>query len=371
MNHLAWVITAAPSYARSQTALEALKARGVPYTVVTCAAARVREYGDVASLISQHGHPVLPVPSLVAGSSREAQGLTNALTELLLVQALASLEATDVVVVADRAETVSVSRAAKQLGCTLWHLQGGEVSGSIDDRARHANTAFADWHLVATEQAAAHVTAMLAAQERDTSRVVLTGCPSVDLACAAARAPLTGILGGGTGADVDLTRPYAVVVEHPVTEEAEYAGSQIATLMAAMAELDGLPVVWQWPGPDAGGGPIERALSQMEHQHQERPWHYFHRMPPADYYRLLKGAAVLVGNSSVGIRECSALGVPVVNVGTRQRTRERGPNVIDVGYDAAAISSAVQWQAGRSIPRSSLYGDGHAGARIAEVIAHG
>ena len=99
-------------------------------------------------------------------------------------------------------------------------------------------------------------------------------------------------------------------------------------------------------------------------------FHLFRNMFPEDFLRLLCGATAIVGNSSVAIRECSFLGVPAVNIGTRQLGRERGCNVVDVGHDRREIAAAIHAHVGRSRPkRDVLYGDGKAGARIADCLA--
>jgi UDP-N-acetylglucosamine 2-epimerase len=93
-------------------------------------------------------------------------------------------------------------------------------------------------------------------------------------------------------------------------------------------------------------------------------------MAPMDFLRLIYHSRCLVGNSSVGIRECSFLGVPVVNIGSRQTGRDRGANVLDVDYDRASIADAIQTQAEkRRLPSDPLYGDGNAGPRIADAIS--
>ncbi len=363
---LAWVITAAPSYARSQTALEVLTARGVDYRVLTLAAANVREYGEVVMRIAAT-HPHAQLDSSFAGSRPIHQALTDMETGAALARYLeAHKNISDVVIMADRSETGPAAHTVKVMGRTLWHIQGGEVSGNLDDAVRDANTCYADWHLVSTEAARERVIAIGAHPDR----VILTGCSSVDLAHRAiltCRPLVTCAELGGTGADLDLSWPFALVIEHAVTTEYGQAPAQLLAIADALLELE-IPAVWQWPGPDAGAGDIARLLSRYEHERRELPWHYFRRLPPDRYYDLLRQCVVLIGNSSVGIRECSYLGVPVVNVGTRQQQRERGPNVVDVDYDSAAIVAAVQCQAGRLIERVSLYGDGHAGDRIAEVL---
>jgi UDP-N-acetylglucosamine 2-epimerase len=98
--------------------------------------------------------------------------------------------------------------------------------------------------------------------------------------------------------------------------------------------------------------------------------HFFKNMSPTDFLRLILNSKAIIGNSSVAIREASFLGVPAVNIGSRQRGRERGLNVVDVDYDRHDIRTAVEKQVavGR-LESDLLYGDGRAGERIAELLA--
>ena len=105
-------------------------------------------------------------------------------------------------------------------------------------------------------------------------------------------------------------------------------------------------------------------------RHGDGKLHFYRNFAPEDYARLIANAACVVGNSSSGLREGAYLGVPVVNVGTRQAGREHGPNVVDAGYEAAAISAAARQQIAHGrYERSEMFGDGSAGARIAERLA--
>jgi UDP-N-acetylglucosamine 2-epimerase len=142
----------------------------------------------------------------------------------------------------------------------------------------------------------------------------------------------------------------------------------IETLHAVTAI--GMPTLWFWPNVDAGTNGISsgvRAFRELEDPENIR---FFKGMAPLDFLRLAHASRCLVGNSSLGIRECSFLGVPAVNIGTRQTGRERGRNVIDTGYDREEIVAALQTHLrnGR-YQRDCLYGDGHAGERIARVLA--
>jgi UDP-N-acetylglucosamine 2-epimerase len=121
---------------------------------------------------------------------------------------------------------------------------------------------------------------------------------------------------------------------------------------------------------DAGSDGISKGIRHFRETHNVPFIYFFKNMSPEDFIRLLIGARCLVGNSSVGIREGSYLGLPVVNVGNRQAGRDRGPNVIDVGYVAVEIVDAVkQHMANGKYPSMNIYGDGRAGRRIAQLLA--
>jgi UDP-N-acetylglucosamine 2-epimerase len=175
---------------------------------------------------------------------------------------------------------------------------------------------------------------------------------------------------GGVGADVDLSGDYLVVLQHPVTTEYELARSQVWETLHAVSSLN-LPTIWFWPNVDAGSDGTSNGIRTFREKHTPARIHFFKHMDSLDFLRLAYHCRCLVGNSSVAIRECSYLGVPAVNVGGRQEGRDRGQNVIDVPHDRQAIERAVRQQVARPrYPMDTLYGDGRAGERIAELIAH-
>jgi hypothetical protein len=182
---------------------------------------------------------------------------------------------------------------------------------------------------------------------RDLDNVRITGCPSIDLA---AKAKELG----------PLSVAELVVLQHPVTTEVSLAGQQMQATIEALAPLDDR-VLWFWPGEDAGSDDMSKALRMAGIKPRRN-------MAPLEFLRTLLGARALIGNSSVGIRECSYLGVPVVNIGSRQQRRERGPNVVDVSHDKKLIRSAVYRQASGTVGGVELYGDGKSGARIAGIL---
>ena len=365
------VITARPSYSRIKTALEAMRSHpGIELQIVLAASALLDRYGRVADIIREDGFDIAAeVYSVLEGDdiAQSVRGVGIGLMELASV--LSRLDPDAVVTIADRYETIASAIAASYMNIPLIHIQGGELTGSIDNKVRHAVTKLADVHLVASELARHRVVAM----GEDPSMVVNTGCPSVDLAADVAQEPASDfdpfVRYTGAGPIFDLADGYVVVVQHPVTTEHTEARNQASQTLEAMSDLD-KPIFWFWPNVDAGSDGTSKALRMFRERHPDRLFHFFKNMQPTDFLRLIVNSRCLVGNSSVGIREGAFLGVPVVNIGTRQHGRERGPNVVDVPYDVEAIRTATRRQVrhGR-YPACHIYGDGTAGQRIADVTA--
>lgn len=365
------VITARPSYSRIKTALEAMREHpGIELRIVLAASALLDRFGRVADIVRKDGFDIAAeVYSVLEGDdiAQSVRGVGIALIEFASV--LSRLDPHAVVTIADRYETIANAIAASYMNVPLIHIQGGEFTGSIDNKVRHAVTKLADVHFVASELARHRVIGM----GEDPSLVVNTGCPSVDLAAAVGRRPGLDFdpfaRYTGTGPAFDLSDGYVVVLQHPVTTEHTQAQDQANRTLQAVVNLN-KPVFWFWPNVDAGSDGTSKALRVFRERQPDRPFHFFKNMLPNDFLRLIFNSACLIGNSSVGIREGAFLGVPVVNIGTRQNGRERGPNVIDVPYEVETIRAATlrQIRHGR-YPASHIYGDGTAGRRIAALAA--
>jgi UDP-hydrolysing UDP-N-acetyl-D-glucosamine 2-epimerase len=207
----------------------------------------------------------------------------------------------------------------------------------------------------------------------DPDAVIVTGCPSIDIAAVVLKEPELDFdpmkKYGGVGAPIDLSNGYLVVLQHPVTTEHSLARRHVQETLHAVAD-SGIPTFWFWPNPDAGSDGTSRGIRAFRENRNPRNVHFFKNMAPIDFLRVVYHSRCLVGNSSAGIRECSFLGVPVVNIGTRQAGRDRGSNVLDVGYERGEIARAIAQQAAHGrYPRDLLYGDGTAGPRIAAALA--
>ncbi len=365
------VVTARPSYSRIKTALHAMAEHpDIELQVVVGASALLGRYGDAARIIEADGFPIAArVFMVLEGENPAAMAKTTGIGLMELATVFGNLQPDAVVTVADRYETMSTAVAAAYMNIPLIHLQGGEVSGSIDEKVRHAVTKLADLHLVSTELAWKRVIAM----GEDPAHAHVTGCPSIDLAAEVVGEPALDFdpieRYGGVGASLDLSDGYVVVLQHPVTTEYELARRHALETLHAVRDA-GLPTLWFWPNPDAGSDGTSGAIRSFREVEQPDNMHFFKNMEPRDFLRLLINAGCLVGNSSVGIRESSYLGVPVVNIGARQDGRERGVNVVDVGYERDGIAGAIAHQRSQGrYPSDHLYGDGRAGPRIADIVA--
>ncbi|HEV2560413.1 MAG TPA: UDP-N-acetylglucosamine 2-epimerase [Microvirga sp.] len=365
------VITARPSYSRVRTLLRALEQRSdVQLQVVAASGALLDRYGNVTNVIEADGHKIdAKVYSLVEGETLLTSAKSTGLAIVELASVFDALRPDIVVTIADRYETLGTAVAASYTNIPLAHIQGGEVTGSIDEKVRHAVCKLADLHFPSTRLAAERIARL----GEDPHTIHWTGCPSVDIAAevgataGTAFDPFTEY--GGVGANIDVSRDFLVVMQHPVTTEFSDAGQQITETLEAIRTL-GMQTFWFWPNVDAGSD----AVSKMIRVYRERGWlpnvHFFRNLRPEDFLRLMLKSRCIIGNSSVTIREGSYLGVPAVNIGTRQQYRERGPNVIDVDYDRRSIESAVRRQCEHGhYQKSDLYGAGNAGERMAEVLA--
>src|SRR5262249_14372095 len=264
---------------------------------------------------------------------------------LLELPTLFELLRPDVVItVGDRFETMATAVAGAYMNIPLAHTMGGEVTGTIDESVRHAITKLAHLHLPANLAAAERIVRM----GEDPGRVFVVGCPRLDLVAELARTPLDGtdrvwLAREGVGATIDLEQPLLLVSQHPVTTEYGQGETQINATLAALAQLN-LPAIMLWPNVDAGSDDLARGIRKFRERHGELPIRYFKNIPVATYIRLMKQCACMVGNSSSAIREGPFLGVPAVNIGSRQSGRERGLNVIDCDHNSDQIHAAIQTQ---------------------------
>lgn len=363
------VVNSRANYARIKSVMRAIQQHNrLELQLVVGASALLYRYGNVVDLIRADGfEPSSVVYSIVEGENPTTMAKSTGMGIIELSSQFENLQPDIVLTVADRFETMATAIAASYMNIPLAHTQGGEVTGSIDESVRHAITKLAHIHFPATERAHEYVVRMGEAP----GTVHLTGCPAIDLLVDTDLSLTPDMLNEdrGTGAPLDPSEPYIVVLQHPVTTEYGSGFEQIGATLEAVDRL-GMQTVWLWPNVDAGSDDVSKGLRMYREDNPEANIHFYRNFPAEDYARLINNARALVGNSSSALREGAYLGVPAVNVGTRQTGREHAANVRHAVYDADAIETAVRDQIAHGrYDRSLMFGDGQAGVRIAKQLA--
>jgi UDP-hydrolysing UDP-N-acetyl-D-glucosamine 2-epimerase len=339
--------------------------------LVVGASALLDRFGSVVDVIEADGFtPDAKVTMIVEGETPSTMAKSTGLGLLELPTVFDHLKPDVVISVGDRFETMATAVAASYMNIPVAHTMGGEISGTIDESIRHAVTKLAHVHFPANTQAAERIVRM----GEDPGMVHVVGCPRVDL--------VSEIVGGdghvgsadwldreGAGAHITLDRPFLLVSQHPVTTEYGQGEQQINETLAALDALR-MPTIMLWPNADAGSEDIARGMRKFRENHRPEYIRFYKNFPIETYMRLMNSCACAIGNSSAPLREGAFIGVPTVNIGTRQCGRDRGPNVVDVGYERGQIVDAVKQQIAHGRYASDhLYGDGKSGPRIARVLA--
>ncbi len=276
--------------------------------------------------------------NVIEGGNHVTMAKTAGLTALEFTNSLYKLNPDMVIIRGDRFEQLAMAMASAYLKKTIAHIEGGDVTGTIDESIRHAITKLAHVHFVTNEDSRRRVIQM----GEHPKSVFNVGSPDVEFVALAEKKLDPKLLDTtGVGVHIDVRKPFLMVMQHPVTTESGNH-EHMETTLEAIDEL-GIPAVWFWPNSDAGTAEMSKAIRVYREQGKIKKGkiHFVTDLLPEDFIALLKQSKCLVGNSSAGIKECSYLGVPVVNIGTRQNKRLRGPNVVDVPYHKQRITSAI------------------------------
>lgn len=322
---------------------------------------------QLMKILVRDGFPIhARLPIFLEGGNPRVMAKTVGLCLLGLPNILQKLRPDIVVINGDRFEMLPIAFTAVSMNIHLAHIEGGDVSGTIDESVRHAITKLAHIHFPATARSANRIRTM--GENKD--HIFATGSPVIDTLVSLDLSLGNSIHGRYiiAGKHIDFTKPYMLILQHPVTTRYEKNRSETEELISAVDQFP-MQKLFLTPNIDAGSDGVSAALRTYRDQSPSGTAFYKY-FQPHDFYRIFNHAAVLVGNSSSFIREGAFLGVPAVIVGDRQQGRERGINVVEVGFDRADISAAIKKQLVRGrYPPSDIFGDGKAAGRIVKVLA--
>ncbi|MFI5212926.1 MAG: UDP-N-acetylglucosamine 2-epimerase [Gemmatimonadales bacterium] len=327
-------------------------------------------YGHTDAEVVRDGFRVVSrIESLLNSDSKAGRVKSAAIQLTGLVDVFTRERPDFVIAMADREEALTVAMAGAYLSIPVAHIGGGDTAadGNIDNAVRHAVTKLAHMHLVTTPGSAERVTRM----GEDPWRVHVVGAPGLDRILAVpqrTREELGTILGW------DISRrPLALVVQHSIIDQAEQAGEQMRTTLNALTGMGAFSIV-SYPNSDVGSQRIIAVIEEFAARFPDR-LHAYRNLPREAFVNVLRSIDVMVGNSSCGIIEAPLLRIPVINVGRRQVGREHSENVIFVDHEERQIVAAVRRALEDAAFKKQVaecrnpYGDGHAGERIATLLA--
>lgn len=370
MRKICVVVASRANYGRVKPVLLAIKEHNdLELQLIVSASMLLERYGKAVDVVENDGFiPDKKIYYMLEGESLGTQAKSTGIGIIELTTAFEELKPDVVITVADRFETMATAIAASYLNIPLAHIQGGEITGNIDETVRHAITKLAHYHFPSTEKSRERLIKM---GEEDW-RIRNTGCPSIDTLVQQdlGIAKCVEYMKTGVGKRIDINEPYILMIQHPVTSEYYDGYDQIMETLNALKKFPQQKLIL-WPNIDAGSDKVSKGIRVFREVNRELPFRYFKNFPPEIYNCLLANATCVVGNSSSFIREGSFLGTPAVIVGNRQEGREHGKNVVYVTNSQKEIEKAIaqQIEHGRYLSES-IFGNGNAGVLIADYLAN-
>lgn len=362
MRRIAVVTTSRADYGIYKPILRAIEAAAdLDLFIIVSGAHLSPDHGmTVRDILSDGFHVAERVEALMASDSSSGTAISMGLALIGYSQALTRLNPDILLVLGDRFEMHAAALAALPFKIPVAHIHGGELTeGAFDDALRHSTTKLSHLHFVATESYGRRVVQL----GEEPWRVTVCGAPSLDNLRTMS---LKSHKDMEKELDLTLGEHFLLATFHPATLEKADPGDQAQTVLNAVLG-SGLPAVVTMPNADPGGKRVREVILRMAAQHSTI--HVVENLGTESYFSLMALAAAMVGNSSSGIIEAACFGLPVVNVGDRQRGRVRGPNVVDSPCEASALASALRQALSPDFKLSfkglaNPYGDGRAAERI-------
>ncbi len=258
----------------------------------------------------------------------------------------------------DIAANFALSVCGAHMNIPVAHIQGGEVSGTIDESLRHAITKFSHIHFTANSETKKRLIKMGEVPKN----IYSVGCPSIDALISENLISKKKIL---TKFKIDISKPYVLVIQHPVTTELDQSKKQITETIKAVKKFS-IQHLIIFPNNDAGSKNILNSI------HKEKI-NYTPTLKLSEYKTLLKSCAMLIGNSSSGVHEAATFKIPVINIGTRQNGRMKPENIINVDHNRRKIYFAMRTALSKKFLKKirkikNPYGDGKSAHRIIKIL---
>lgn len=364
---ICFVVVNRANYGRIKILLTNIKKKkNFRVKIILISSTVLKKYGDLNKIMSKDKLKAdYECYTHIEGENLQTMTKSTGLILLELSSLFNKIKPDIVFTVGDRFETLATSIAASYSNIFLTHLQGGELSGSIDEKVRHAVTKLSDLHFVSTKRSKKIVEQM----GEDPKKVFFVGCPSIDIIKKINFKKKTDLskYKYGVGHPVNLEKDYYVVLLHPVTTSYSKNNLIIQELLSCSKALNE-QIIWLWPNNDAGSNIISKKIRSFREKYKLKI-NFYTNFETEDYLKIIKNCKCLIGNSSSGIRESSFLKIPVVNIGDRQKNRERGDNVIDCIPKSKKIIQAIKKITNKKIfKKNNIYGLGDSSNKIIKIL---
>ena len=369
--NIAVVIFSRANYARIKSVLEELKKNSkINLQIILGGSAVLDRFGNLEDVLKKDKLQVKARSFfMVEGGSPSTMAKSTGLGIIDLSTIFSNLKPHIVLTVADRFETIATAITSSYMNIIVAHTQGGEVTGSIDESVRHAITKLAHIHFPASKQSYNRLIKM----GEPRKNVFLVGCPSIDLINKKKLSIDNNFIKDFKyiGKKIDFNQKYILIQYHPVTTEYDLEQKKTEILLEAIHSLN-IQTVWMWPNIDAGTDIVSKAIRRFREKNNSNKLCFVKNLPPEQFLKLVNNAECFVGNSSAAIREGSYLGVPAVSVGSRQKPREHGKNVVFSFHNKSEIIKKIKMQIKKKkkIKSSKIFGSGDAGKKIAQILSN-
>lgn len=321
------------------------------------------EFGMTVNEIKEDGFHYHTLNAIFEEDDKASMAKFVGTTICLLTDKIKDIHPDLILLLGDRGEMLAGAIVGAYLNIPTAQLHGGEITSTVDEYVRHAITKLVNIHFPATQKSAERILAM----GENPENIYLVGAPGLDYILNIELRDLSEII---HNYNLDISKPIILMIQHPVTLESNYASKQISETLNAISELEYQTLII-YPNADAGGREMIKEIKKYEHL----PFiQSFKNIPRKDFISLMKISSVMVGNSSSGIIEAPSFKIPVVNIGSRQKNRERAQNVIDSDYDRDEIKKAIKKALNDVKFRDELkncqnpYGEGNTAIKIVEIL---
>ena len=349
---------------------EVKKSKNLIFKLVVGASAIIDKYGSVSEFIEKEGFKIdYKINNLIEDNKTTGMVKTAGMGLVEISTIFEKLQPNIVFTVGDRYETISTAIAAAYMNITVAHTMGGEVSGTIDESIRHAVTKLSHLHFVSNKDAFKRVIRL----GEEKKYVFNVGCPRIDEVRKIIQQnkydkAIKNLNKEGVGIKINAEDEYVILSYHPVTTELFQNEIYIKKILNVLKDIKYKKIIL-WPNSDAGSEMISRIVRQYREKKLIDNTRFIKNVSIETYVNLLKNCKCLIGNSSSAIREGAFIGVPAVNIGSRQKDRLRGKNIVDSSYAYKELKSKILLQVSKKRFRSEkIYGDGNSGKKICNII---